>query len=136
MPLKIPIGGSFAKDMKTVSNHIQALIRYEKINLEFGKAINKVTFTKIVNSLREQFPNYPTYALELAATARMFGLRRLIRSVAFSNIAKFRNPKEEIRRLASDNQIVNATAYATNTSPAYVQKVLANPTMLQIINPF
>ena len=40
------------------------------VGILIGKAINKVTFTKIVNSLREQFPNYPTYALELAATAR------------------------------------------------------------------
>lgn len=100
-----------------------------------GKA-RKAKLDKIIAELRVQFPNYTDEALRFAATAKLIGLRRLIRLVAFTNLAQFKNPKRQLRKLSGDFELLRATAFATGNKFEAVGKALENSSLLHILNPF
>ena len=98
-----------------------------------GTIVKKVRVMREVSSLRRTFPTYPIYALELAAIAKLVGFKRWIALMYVQNIAKFRNPRQEIRLLATDDAVVDAIAYVTNYKNEYVRKVFANPGLFRLI---
>ncbi len=102
-----------------------------------GKWIkDKVAVARITKELKQQLPDYPEAVLKLAAIAKEKGLDNLIRTIAVENVVRFRRPKQAIRLLAEDPQIVNAVAFAINKQPEYVRNAFLNPTTRLIMSPF
>lgn len=87
--------------------------------------------------IRAQFPAYSEHALKFAAISRAFGLRTVIHQVVTQNITRLKNPKKVLRALAQDDQLVNATAFATGFPRKKVRDVLNKPGMVRsILLPF
>ena len=86
-----------------------------------------------VKKIRAQFPGYSENALKFAALSRSFGLRSVIHNVAQGKIFQLKNPKKALRALAQDDQLVNATAFATGLPREKVRKVLNNPGMIRTL---